>query len=85
MMLSAVIAKTWDKAIDCIPFLLMTKKDDGSLNIKLNYNRVLEQVIAAIIIGLIMGWVINDRLTSMEAKVDRIYSDVYSPTVVGKP
>lgn len=82
MMLSAIAGKMWDKAYECIPFFLLAKNGG---KVELNLSRVLEAVIIAVITAAIIGWTVKGDIQRIEAKVDKIYSDIYSPTIGSRP
>lgn len=70
-----------DKVIDYIPFLAVTS---GGRVPHLNFSRIVEAVIIAIVAGGLSAYItvqkIEIQLNYIEKKVDKIYSDVYSPT-----
>lgn len=79
-MLTAAVGKFWDKALNCIPFILMVK-NGGPNKIELNLNRIIEAVIIAAITAAVIGYTVRDDIQRIEAKVDKIYTDIYMPTM----
>ena len=69
-----------DRFIDYIPFVAMTQRG-GSAH--LNFSRIVEAVIIAIVAGGLSAYItvqkIELKLTYLEQKVDKIYTDVYAP------
>ena len=69
-----------DRFIDYIPFLAMTRPEGGP---QLNFSRIVEAVIIAIVAGGLSAYItvqkIELKLTYLEQKVDKIYTDVYAP------
>ena len=70
-----------DRILDYIPFLAMTQTGKGP---HLNFSRIIEAVVIAIIAGTLSAYItvqkIELKLSYIEQKVDKIYSDVYKPT-----
>jgi len=69
-----------DRFIDYIPFLAMTQPRERP---HLNFSRIVEAVIIAIVAGGLSAYItvqkIELKLTYLEQKVDKIYTDVYAP------
>lgn len=69
--------------IGSLPFMLIT--GDGKAHI--NKTRIIESIIYAVVGGLFSGWVavkvIEVKLDMLEKKVDKIYSDIYRPSLPG--
>lgn len=80
VMLTAAVGKMWDKALDCIPFFMMVRSG-GPNKIELNLNRIIEAILIAVITASIIGWTVRGDIQRIEGKVDKIYSDIYSPSI----
>ena len=69
-----------DRIIEYIPFLAMTQTGGRP---QLNFSRIVEAVIIAIVAGGLSAYItvqkIELKLTYLEQKVDKIYTDVYAP------
>lgn len=91
MMLATLAGKLWDKTIDCIPFFLLAK-DSGSMEMRLNLNRIIEAVLIAVITAAIIGWTVKSDIdnlkkdvTDVKAQVNQIYKDIYIPEIRNRP
>lgn len=83
----------WAKCTDHFPYLFCLATAGGKL--KLDLNKIAEAVIIAVIVGAIVGWsirpvldnlldkIINveDKITHVEQRVDKIYEDIYAPSI----
>ena len=69
-----------DRFMEYIPFLAMTQTGGRP---HLNFSRIIEAVIIAIVAGGLSAYItvqkIELKLTYLEQKVDKIYTDVYAP------
>lgn len=69
------------RLLEYIPFITMTM---GGKNPHLNFSRIVEAVIIAIVAGGLSAYItvqkIDLKLSYLEQKVDKIYSDVYKPS-----
>ena len=69
-----------DRIMEYIPFLAMTQPGG---RLRLNFSRIVEAVIIAIVAGGLSAYItvqkIELKLTYLEQKVDKIYTDVYAP------
>jgi len=67
-----------DRILEYIPFFAMTTGRPH-----LNFSRIVEAVIIAIVAGGLSAYItvqkIELKLTYLEQKVDKIYTDVYAP------
>ena len=67
-----------------LPFLLMSF--DGKISV--NKTRIIESIIYAVVGGLFSGWVavkvIEVKIDVLEKKVDKIYEDIYRPSLPGR-
>lgn len=68
-----------EKFLQYIPFLMLGF--DGK--IKVNTTRIMEAIIYAVIGGLMSGYIsvkiMEIKISELEKKVDKIYSDIYVP------
>ena len=90
MILSALTAKAWDRALDFVPFLLLSKNGVGK--IELNLNRIIEAVLIAGLTGALVGWSVKGDIenvkkdvSEVKAQVSKIYSDIYRPEIRSAP
>lgn len=76
--LGAIVGKWYDY----VPHLFCLTASTGK--IKLNIERIVEAVIIAIILGFFFDKAIEpikDSVIKLEQKVDKIYEDIYAPTL----
>lgn len=83
-MLTPIIG-LWAKCTDHFPYLFCLA---SAGKLKLNLDRIAEAVIIAVIIGALVGWNIRpvlenllDKITKVEERVDKIYEDIYAPSI----
>ena len=76
----------------CIPFLLLTVHD-GKMRVSLNFSRILEMIVMAVVLGGLTLYVTTEVLEvklegvkvevrEVKQKVDQIYRDIYKPSIV---
>ena len=73
------IAGKW---YDSVPHLFLLTASSGK--VKLNIERIVEAVIIAVILGFFFDKAIKpiqDSVVKLEQKVDKIYEDIYTPTL----
>lgn len=71
----------WAKCTDHFPYLFCLAAG-GKL--KLNLDRIAEAVIIAVIIGTITTWALRPillKVDRIEERVDKIYEDIYAPSI----
>lgn len=78
-----------DRIADHIPFLCSAVATEGK--VKIDLNRIVESIVIAVILGLVLGWAfkpelanIKENVSKLEMKIDKIYNDIYTPTIKGK-
>lgn len=84
MFLTVIAGKAMDRLYEFIPFFLLAKNGGGG-KVELNLSRILEAVIIAVITAAIIGWTMNGRIERIEKMLDKIYSDIYKPSVEAGP
>ncbi len=66
--------------LDCIPFMLSV---NGKFTV--NTGRLLETILIAVLGGFLSAYItvknLEVRINQLEAKVDKIYSDIYKPSL----
>lgn len=80
------IIGVWAKCMDHIPHLFLLGATGGKL--KLNMDRIAEAVIIAVIVGVITGWALRPILIEVKylrERVDKIYEDIYAPSIPSVP
>ena len=79
--------------LGCIPFLLLTVHD-GKMKISLNFSRIVEMIVMAVVLGgltlYVTTSVLEVKLEGVQAEVrdvkrlvDKIYNDIYKPSIPG--
>ncbi len=77
----------------CIPFLVLSVQD-GKTRVGLDFSRIIETLVVAIIVGGVTLYVTTEvlevKLDGVQAevrevkqKVDQIYRDIYRPSIPG--
>lgn len=77
----ALLEKIDSVTAPCLPFFLLLSKDSTS-SVKLNWSRIVEAVIIAIVTASVIGLTVKDDIKRIEMRVDKIYSDVYHPSFI---
>ncbi len=75
----------------CIPFLLLTVHD-GKMKVSLNFSRILEMIVMAVVLGGMTLYVttavlevkmdsIKEEIREVKQQVNNIYHDIYRPSI----
>ena len=69
--------------LECVPFLLLV---NGKFTV--NTGRLLETILIAVLGGFLSAYItvknLEVRINQLEAKVDKIYTDIYKPSLYSK-
>lgn len=88
----AAAGKLYDKILECIPFMLMVRRND-KLELRLDINAITQAVIIALVTAYIVGWSVKEDMTKMQNQISvlqtnaeedrkmfrKFFADIYHP------